>query len=143
MIRCPYGRPGDLLWVKEAWRAGDEWDEYPPSEIEPGSAVWYEADGFCSVGEDGWGRLRSCLHLPKNLASLWLRVTDVRVERVQEISEDDAYAEGVRPGFTAPGIPFTEGFATLWDTINARRGYPWANNDWVWVVVYEMTEAPG
>ena len=89
-LRCPYGAPGDLLWVREAWRAWSQYDDLPPSRIPPGVDVQYIADA-----RTPWiSRYRSPRFMPRWASRITLRITDVRVERLQDISEDDARAEG-------------------------------------------------
>jgi hypothetical protein len=164
LLQCPYGQPGDVLWVKEAFtlgitpkscvggkqlRLGPDYDETRQY------AAWYDGT------PDPWGwfydrQRRSPLFMPRWASRLTLRLTDVRVERVQEISEEDAMAEGIecwedrgyddaqdyyrdyRFGDDAPGLicPI-ESYRTLWDTINASRGFPWDSNPWVWVLAFE------
>ena len=79
--------------------------------------------------------------MPKARARLWLRVKNVRVERVQDISENDAWAEGVGDGqlgrFDISGRVL---FKSLWNSINEKRGYGWDANPWVWVVEFEIVE---
>lgn len=75
-------------------------------------------------------------------ARLWLRVTDVRVERVQDISEDDARAEGYPYFDFATNMPVLTDFTSLWDSINAKRGHGWDTNPWVWVITFELAEGP-
>ena len=73
--------------------------------------------------------------MPRWASRITLRITNVRVERVQEISEEDAQAEGFR---REPAMPIDprDWFRVLWDSINAGRGYPWSANPWVWVVEF-------
>jgi hypothetical protein len=114
---CPYGAPGDRLWVREAWRVGKPHDTTRPRDILPplvgrgqGVTVLYEAGGARSVGPAGreepvypddapmpeWaGKLRPSMFMPRAFSRITLEVTGVRVERLQDISEDDARAEGV------------------------------------------------
>lgn len=112
---CPYGKPGDLLWCREAFRMPKEADgEYTPKEnvtttgydvALPGPSR-YEADGKRAGEVFGrrwlpnvdWGRLRPSIHMPKALCRLWLRVEGVRVERLHAIDGDGAIAEGITPG---------------------------------------------
>lgn len=143
--RCPYGLPGDLLWVKEAlYREG--WGI-------SNDAVAYKADG-----EYAWDVTRpaqwvwkrdnlSPLFMPWGLRRLTLRLTDVRVQRVQEIEYDDCIAEGIEQRWTClnPGIgsyamdnDVLDDFASLWDSINAKRGYGWDTNPWVWALAFEI-----
>lgn len=147
-IPCPYGAPGDRLWVRETWQAWhetsrehDEWDicAGPPSAIqerygEP--SVTYRATNDSS---HPW---RTPLHMPRWASRLLLEVTAVRVERLQEISEADARAEGVEPMVCLPGdvIAYGPSFAHLWDAINRQRA-PWSSNPFVWVVEFKRVEA--
>jgi hypothetical protein len=85
--------------------------------------------------------------MPKAHARLWLRVTDTRVERLQVITPEDCVAEGVAPDVeTLAGAHWRDqvarDFSTRWDALNAKRGYPWDTNPWVWVVTFERAAAP-
>ena len=119
-----------------------------------------EADVAQIFGEDGKGmfveeaegkrcrldygvKWRPSIHMPRWASRITLRVTNVRVERVQEISEEDALAEGVYGDEAAPfdQATATMCFEALWDSINAKRGYGWDANPWVWVVEFERVEA--
>ena len=106
---CPYGEPGDLLWVREAWRAPSQYDDRPPSRIPHGVDVQYIAD----AGAPWASRYRHARFMPRGVSRLTLRITDVRVERLQDISEADARAEGceARP---FPG-PWWQGYRDLGD----------------------------
>ena len=126
----PFGAVGDRLWVRETW-AG--------LEIGDDVAVSYRAD----VPEDAhkFDRWRSPIHMPRWASRITLEITDVRVERVQEISEADAIAEGVTAyadAHLSKGHDRTpvEVFAYLWDSLNAKRGYGWDVNPWVWVISF-------
>lgn len=131
--RCPYGDPGDLLYVKEAWCESPDWQP-----------VRFRADGGESPGPKGFWR--SPLFLHKKDARLWLKILDVRPERVQDITEEDARAEGVEPVLTAvpvSGKRWTDyrfGFRLVWDSINAKRGHGWDHNDWAWRIAFERTD---
>lgn len=136
--RCPYGQPGDRLWARETWWHGDHnyWpDAVDPPEL-PEPALFYRADKGRNVT---W---KPSIHMPRWASRLTLTITDVRVERVQDISEADAIAEGCRPSLEyAEGIPCGYGpavpeFANLWDTINAKRGYGWDANPFVWAISF-------
>ena len=157
--RCPFGAPGDLLWVRETWRTGVGLDGFSPQRItemarEAGyddgwGPVQYVADGAARGWRDipnfggAWGNIRQSIHMPRWASRLTLRVTAVRVERVQEISEEDARAEGVEPSIAGQderGNRRTHrtGFVRLWDSINGRRdGCSWAENPFVWCVSFE------
>ena len=161
---CPYGAPGDRLYVREAFRlpAGD--DSMTPveyvveCEFDSLLDIRYEADGHSrlpdsAVAVDGWGRLRPSIHLPRRLSRLLLEITEVRVERVQEITPSDAADEGVswtRDGKTLYGTEVRDSggwllakdvrdrFAELWDQINGPRGYGWEADPWAWAVTFEV-----
>ena len=134
-IRCPYGVPGDRLWVREAWAARHLYDKTPPSAIPTGELVLYGAS--CGLGGL---RGRPSIHMPRWASRLTLDVTSVRVERVQAISEDDALAEGVTVGNDPTGATTArEAFLFLWDRVNGARA-PWASNPLVWVVGFRRVE---
>jgi hypothetical protein len=108
-LRCPYGAPSDTLWVREAWRAWSQYDDWPPSRIPPGMDVQYIEDASAPWAS----RYRSPRFMPRWASRITLRITDVRVKRLQDISEDDARAEGcqARP---FPG-PWWQGYRDLGD----------------------------
>lgn len=153
---CPYGQPGDRLWLRERQRV-TRCRTVDAFEVR----VTYQADGAESPWIEYPARLRGKVEIGKCLAyggfressRIDLEVTGVRVERVQDISGEDALAEGIsipRCGCDvcahsssmcpADATAAIEEFAVLWDSINASRGHPWANNDWVWVVEFKVAE---
>lgn len=126
--RCPYGEPGDRLWVRETWAK--------PGEV--GDEIEYRADNPDPLG----ARWRPSIYMPKGLSRIKLELTGVRVQRLQAISEEDARAEGA-PALAegvddaaAFGLRHTVGFARLWDSINLDRA-PWAANPWVWALTFK------
>jgi len=130
-VTCkPRYQIGDLLWVREAWCSGDEWDDTKPSEIDPliCSDIWYFADGPRPT--EGWGKTRPAIFMPKWATRIWLEITGIRVERVQDISITDLWAEGLEFGVGATSQGFIQ-WIQLWDSLNAKRGYPWKSNPWV------------
>ena len=144
-IKCPYGQPGDTLYVREAWAVVD---------TSSGLTVWYPADNeqlLCEVireqyvkysGSNFSDRKRPSIHMPRWASRLTLKITDIRVERLQDISEEDAEAEGP-PMMDADGVGYGSSliaFMSLWDRINFKRGYGWGRNPWVWCVSFEMVE---
>lgn len=131
--RCPYGQTGDRLWVRETWlhieggciydAAGGLMDSHDPETI-------YRADRPHYPGP--W---KPAIHMPRWASRITLEVTGVRVERLHEISEADAIAEGVNNSLHLPGGRFArENFAHLWWTINGDGS--WEANPWVWVVEF-------
>ena len=165
---CPYGHPGDRLWVRETWTEYHDsimfkadfpmhWDAENTSH---GETVDLIASDY---------KWRPSIHMPRELSRITLEVTGVRVEEVQGISEADAKAEGVEPNWCGPldkgrnedgGVGWTgkewfrynsneqdfpalsakESFQSLWDSINARRGFGWEANPWVWVLDFKMVK---
>lgn len=123
--------PGDLLWVRETWALeGDNvGDGYKPGSCK----ALYRADYHNKSVAWRW---RPSIHMPRAASRITLRVTSVRVERLQEISEQDAAAEGVSKADVTGWISYRTSFPLLWDSINAERA-PWASNPWVWVVAFE------
>ena len=121
---APYA-PGDRLWVRETW--GMKWPDPKPEH------VIYRADSH-ELG--GW---RSPAHMPRWASRLTLTVTDVRMQRVQEISEADAVAEGVEPVLVPPdggSCPHVEGFAALWSCIHGPDA--WDANPWVAALTFTV-----
>ena len=149
--RCPYGAPGGRLWVREAWAVAPELDDYSPSHLaslpDLSRVVCYRADGENILGAD-LGRWRSSIHMPWWASRLDLEVVDVRPERLHDITDEDALAEGVDWGETtpAPGGPCApaEAFARLWDEINGKRpGCAWRDDPWVWRVAFRRVGRGG
>lgn len=177
----PYGAPGDRLWVRENWaevpRAVPHTGEDEPWRAD-GKILVYQADPewegarlfACSDGVLRWAkpdRWRPSIHMPRWACRLVLEVTAVRVERLQDISEQDAQAEGIpvdiadqalcAPNYLQPGTWFQDwtdeeehyapsdeiaraSFRSLWESINGKRA-PWASNPWVWVVSFKRIES--
>jgi hypothetical protein len=149
---CPYGVPGDRLWVREAWAVPPQLNHLPPrmidqpkpGELRPGIlAVVCYREGY--AGYDPWPgtRWRPSIHMPRWASRLTLEIVSVRVERVQEISEEDARAEGVRvwEEWQSRDLPAVlnmhdprDAYAQLWESINGPGS--WAANPWVWVIEF-------
>lgn len=128
---CPYGRVGERLWVKEA----------VVTHASIHQVVGYVADG-CKRTEQ-WEKLRNVRYMPRWASRITLELTDVRVQRVQEITTEDAIAEGCGYVFTDSDrvhIPRIN-FSCVWDAINAKRGFGWAANPWVWVVSFKRVQS--
>lgn len=137
-VRCPYGEPGDRLWVKETYALHHAWDAHPPSAGGAASKrVWHRADAPDAI--DGRGRWRPSIHMPRWASRLTLEVTSVRVERLHAITEDDARAEGVEASNgAAPSGWARHNFADLWESINGPES--WEANPFVWVVGFKRVE---
>ena len=134
---CPYGRPGDLLWVRETW--GIEFTDGIGEELV------YRSDGELDREWLRHGRWRPSIHMPRRLSRYTLLLTDVRVERVREISEEDAMAEGAAPSFTTDGGTLVSqpryryGFRDLWASIHGTAA--WSLNDWAWALTFRPIAA--
>lgn len=155
-LRCPYGMPGESLWVKEtfAWSIKDpdsvaelgDPDNYDPvyraDQEHEGEWDRYE-DGKC-VGKTKptW---RPAIYLPRWASRLTLEIEDVRIERLQSISETEAIAEGidgperVQHAREPTYGPLIDRYANLWDEINGKRA-PWSSNPWVWVITFRRVQ---
>jgi hypothetical protein len=129
----PVWQPGDLVWARETWQCGEP---ALPSGLglvlgPPASStkVVFRAD-WTGDDQPPW---RSPLHLPRRFARILRTLGAVRGERLQEITEEDAKAEGVKPLQMDMGS-YLPSFEGLWDSINAPRGYGWEKNPPVWVL---------
>lgn len=137
---CPYGQPGDRLWVREAFAGSIAYERHGYPLKEWGNKLWYLADGEPRSGQ--WTRPRPSIHMPRCLSRITLEITEVRVERVNDISEEDSRAEGAPEAPTPMSLMYSrcevlrtryrEGFADLWESIHGPGS--WAANPWVWVV---------
>lgn len=154
-LTCPYGSAGTRLWVREAWALED---------LEEGERVVWRADRAAKWrGMDGIfymesayqpARWRASSHMPRWAARITLEVANVKIERVQAITEEDAKLEGVRSFFDeytcisrdqrittrerAADAPHRASFAVQWDETYADRGLSWISNPWVWVIDFRV-----
>lgn len=150
--------PGDRIWVRETWKTSAAYDDLAPSEMGGEEGVKYLADSGVETwgwAEPIWGKTRTSIHMPRWASRITLVVNDVRVERLQDISERDAEAEGVS-FFLEEDDPMpwgdmtakdracmvrtsygshTKAFNHLWDSLNAKRA-PWSSNPWVMAISY-------
>lgn len=143
----------DRLWVREAWSGPYAMGDIPPRDWMPGLPVWYWADGNPEYGD--WTIPKSSIHMPRWASRLTLIVTDVRVQRLQEIGEEDARAEGLysticrspdtrsscRAGWwqadeNCGGPTPRDAFAALWRSINGPDS--WDANPWVVAVSFDL-----
>jgi hypothetical protein len=136
---CPYGKPGDRLWVREAfaivpttaYRASTGVHQ-TVNPCDPDDAAIYRAGWDRSPPGVRW---RPSIHMPRWASRLTLQVTAVRVERVQDITPEDCRSEGIAC-LDVPRTAWRNIFSRLWNEINAKRGYGWSVNPWVWVISY-------
>ena len=148
---CPYGQPGDLLYVREAWA---QTSIAPIVEtVDSPAVVFRDCDNRCDYG----GPWRPSIYMPRWASRLTLVVEGIRVERLQEISADDCEAESIQSRGADMAVyrehrlvndlaarRYENGmrklFRALWDPLNATRGYGWDANPWVWVVQFRPIE---
>jgi hypothetical protein len=133
---CPYGKPGDRLWVRETWR---RWDEE--------QRIIYKADYQPIEINMRW---KSPACMPKEASRITLEITAVRVERLQEISEEEAEAEGVYEHLGEPQVEcdgqvrhfpdasFVRGYLSVWQSIHGPGS--WDANPFVWVLEFKRVE---
>lgn len=132
LAHCPYGVPGDRLWVRETWRICGgmvQYQDFATRSI-PHGASSSDVDRW--AGKSGW---QPSIYMPRWASRLTLEIVSVRLETLQSIGEEDVRAEGVDPGLS--GF-YRSGFCAVWDAINEKRGYNWEFNPWVWVVEYRV-----
>jgi hypothetical protein len=150
MVWCPYGRVGDVLWVREGF--------YKPTADSLRGKYYYKAD----LDNHGWGlKWKPSIHMPKEACRIFLKIKSIRVENLQDITEEDAIAEGVESWIddrlaskpTRYKVYYHEdgddsiysssakiSFETLWQSINGPASY--YQNPWVWVIEFERIERP-
>ncbi|AJW97491.1 hypothetical protein BM43_3160 [Burkholderia gladioli] len=143
-IPCPHGQPGDRLWVRETWAAFDADGMHPGKPHDLRDGPW-PIIAYGVAKDFPKGTARPAIHMPRWASRITLEITSVRVERLQDISEADAIAEGIE--HTSDGFSVDEGrhfhaarardsFASLWDGLNEARGHGWEANPWVWVIEF-------
>lgn len=158
IIKCRYGNVGDRLWVREShtWVTLGEKDPWKDRAIDDGSfrrmpdgspvSMCYKADGYKIPST--W---RPSIHMPRWASRITLEIASIRVQRIQDISEEDAIAEGIphyrdseywkmfncKDGFSTKA---KNAFMSLWNSINEKRGYGWEKNPWVWVIEFKRVK---
>jgi len=165
MLRCPYGIPGDRLWVREEHYRYGHWESVPGVRTKTGRMKWrFVADSYevrfdappvyrkgrhhKDAATPAWHK-RLARFMPRWASRLTLEITDVRVQRVQDISGEDAADEGVNVArcgcdvcrmssvmCPADASSHILEFASLWELINAKRGHGWDANPWVWAITF-------
>lgn len=162
IINCPFGQPGDRLWVRETWAQATDFD-YPRNHF------FYRATYINGGPYDDVKKWRPSIHMPRWASRITLEIVSIRVERLQEISEEDAIAEGIKTEIGIVDIRCYGGdpveikgtryffdspkcdeygyedpvsaYAALWESINGPGS--WDANPWVWVVEFKRIEVAG
>lgn len=141
-VKCPYGQPGDVLWVRETFLKLNFKDKEP--------RFLYKAEPTHQT----MGKWKPSIHMPKTAARIWLEITEVKVEKLQDISEDDAVAEGIELIDQARQLVYKRyddyysvtssayvAFWSLWAKINGEDS--WQQNPYVWVVKFKVLSTTG
>ena len=137
-------KAGDQLWVREAWGTASIFDDVAPRDLPSFAPIKYYADGKIVGATAGYGlmlKARPSIHMPRRFSRILLEIVDIRVERLQDISEADAMAEGWvrRPEVSADPQVHADAardwYSDLWEQINGAGS--WAVNPWVWVVEFK------
>ena len=158
--KCPFGIVDDILWIRETWLESPSKNtilykaDFPMmfhgTEWDPNEKVFLKESDY---------KWKPSIHMPKDIARIFLKVTNVRVERLQDISEEDAIAEGVLKdvkipvadfkteiiyrdytGNTAGCLDARSSFMTLWKSVYGKES--WNSNPWIWVIEFEKVERP-
>ena len=161
--RCPFGQVGDLLWVRETFCLESQVEYGQPPPFNDGRPILYLRDGIECAKEDAntWlqphyratdptpdlayedsdgeptVRWKPSIHMPRWASRITLEITDIRVERVQEITEEEAISEGFFPD---DGVSEVYCFSEAWDSLYAKKGLGWNDNPWVWVITFRRVE---
>lgn len=156
--KCPYGIPGDKLWVRETWK-----HHWASRDGISGPGIQYKADGVIYGRVESTSQVNSDKHWrPSTNMSRWasrltLQIIDVRVEKLQEILYEDAVVEGIEkhrlatknynywinyhPNYSSGLVHAQASFHTLWDySINKKHEHRWGANPWVWVLEFEVVD---
>ena len=138
---CPYGRPGDILWVRESFCIGlpNTWQTLNKklNPDDPDEAAYFKA---------GWDRShpywRPSIHMPRWASRIKLKILRIILEKLQDISREDCYKEGIENQILTPAHSPIEKkiYSEIWDSINKKRGFGWDKNSWVWVITFQLWE---
>lgn len=127
---CPYGKPGDMLWVRETFAPSGDDENHEFARTGYTYRADWDGEDDAEMRTFDW---KPAIHMPRKASRITLHITGVKVERLQDISEDDAKAEGVYAGVSTT---FKAMFEALWHSINGEAS--WKVNPWVWVVEFEV-----
>lgn len=152
IVKCRYGKPIDMLWVRETWM------ENPNVDFFPDEPYYFKASKSKQFLEEWPNSWRPSIHMKKDAARIWLQIEEIRVERLQDISEEDAKAEGIEeygPFGEYKGSIHPSGgcmryraygkasraFEDLWVEINGEDS--WKATPWVWVIKFKVLSTTG
>lgn len=145
--QCKHGQIGDILWVRETW----QYVEFGCEPEECGYVYKASENGRDWQDNDKEWKWKPSIFMPREACRIELRITNIKVERLQSISEEDAICEGVKkinngiyecytPDTDPPFLNAKESFETLWKSINGELS--WNENPFVWAITFERTEMP-
>ncbi|AWW31873.1 hypothetical protein DN752_17995 [Echinicola strongylocentroti] len=138
-LKCPYGKPGDIIWVREGF------------SVWPEKVTRFKTESLCDP--DGWKQTmrekgikwKPSIHMPKSIARIWLMVEDIRMERIQDITEEGAKAEGAEfetwKGIYKTTHSYMNGFLSIWFSIHNDK--MWNSNPLVWVIKFRVLSTNG
>lgn len=143
IVNCPYGKVGDVLWVRENYAVGKEFNKVPPRDLASDTRWYYEADGAFPMHV---GRCRPSIHMPFVAARIFLEIVGIKLERLSEITPESAVAEGIdRRGYATIeyrhylkdkwGPSPVHSYQTLWVLLNGQESLD--ADPWVWVVTFK------
>ena len=138
-IKCPYGGVGDRLWVRATWQKNFKGQMLFKYQYEAITEMFDSGDRPDWLPQSPpWPKLKwkPSIHLLKKDAEIWLEITGLRAERLQDITNDDCVAEGFS---VSGGYPLDQ-FAAVWDSLNAKRGLSYDFNPWVWPIGFKVIE---
>lgn len=138
IFKCPYGKIGDLLYVRETWM-DDSGTVDHRQRIYP--FYRYKANGEVYNVDGTLKKWKPSIFMPKYIARIWLEIVDISIERIWEITDGDIAKEGCEWSSMQIGnyygSPARDVFVRLWDSINKKRGYGWDDEPWVWVITFK------
>jgi hypothetical protein len=129
---CPYGKPGDRLWVRETWATTEQDGDHPRDAY-----VVYRATDPDWETQQGW-RWRPSIFMPRWASRLTLEIVEVRVQQLHTISAADCVAEGFLPTMRNEP-PALDRFRDLWEKLNGKR-HPWKSNPWLWAITFRRVK---
>ena len=127
---APY-HVGDRLWVRETWAEAHYWT----NDVDSETPIYRTGDFKTPIKPVVW---KSPMFMPKAMSRITLEITDVRVERLQDITPEDALKEGFCNYGTE--VDTLDAFCEAWQKLNAKRGYSWDSNPWVWVISFKKVK---
>lgn len=138
---CPFGQVGDRIWVRETWRIDGVGRTVALAFGETNPELFENLSFFADCEFDPGlkpGPWIPSIHMPRWASRINLEITNIRVERVQDISEDDAMAEG--SPWEDCWVSYVQSFESIWDACYSARGLGWDDNPWVWVIDFKMVK---